>query len=748
MLIVLAAVAWSGLSQLPGSAVRIGVVALVAALCVVSASAGPPAHAEYEPPGPAPVSPEHNLFLGASVEASSHWDEKEPRLAVDGRHERAGDHWAAENIPVWLALDLGEPVELNHIRLWTYWGDGRYYQYFIEGSLDGESWEVLADNRGNTAPAGPGGERFTFQTAEPRYVRVTFTHNSVSNTAGGHIVEIEGYALPDEMLARELEHQRRWPTVPAGLTGTVGSIFERYERDLPPQSSTSGGAAMQWSDAAWRGERVSCQIVLWSGRGEQQVRMITHPLRSDAGEIPASAVRAHFVRYVLADGRLVADVLDTRERLDLPSRSVRPVWVTIDVPADVPPGDYRGELVVEAAGSESLTFDLELEVQQPTLPPPSQWQFHLDLWQNPYAMARYHHVAPWSKAHLRLLEPHLKRLAQAGQKCATTTIVHQPWGTQTYDPYESMVKWVRHADGTWSFDYTDFDRYVELCEECGIREAITCYSMLPWTMKARYLDEATGDFESLRFHPRDETFERTWTPFIGSFIAHLRRRGWLERTFIAMDERPLELMRPALDFLREAAPELKVALAGSNTPELKDRIDDWSVFISPPLSPEIARDRIERNKPTTFYVCCGPGRPNTFTFSPPAEAAWLGWYAAAQGYSGFLRWAYDSWVEDPLYDTSYVTWPAGDCFLVYPGDRSSIRFEQLRDGIEAYEKVRLLRDRLTQQTDEAAERDLRTLDAVLESFTYERVTQEPAVGAVREARAVVRELSRRPARAQ
>jgi hypothetical protein len=68
----------------------------------------------------------------------------------------------------------------------------------------------------------------------------------------------------------------------------------------------------------------------------------------------------------------------------------------------------------------------------------------------------------------------------------------------------------------------------------------------------------------------------------------------------------------------------------------------------------------------------------------------MGWHADALGYSGFLRWAYNSWVEDPLYDTTHVNWTPGDCFLVYPGGRSSIRFERLREGIQDFEKIRIV----------------------------------------------------------
>ena len=241
-----------------------------------------------------------------------------------------------------------------------------------------------------------------------------------------------------------------------------------------------------------------------------------------------------------------------------------------------------------------------------------------------------------------------------------------------------------------------------------------------------------------------EALGELWQPFLTAFTAHLRDKGWLERTHIAMDEIPLKRMLPFIAFVKRAAPELKLALAGGNHPELKEHIDDWCVFINPPLDPAIALERTKRGRPTTYYVCCGPGRPNTFTFSPPAEATWLGWYAAAQGYSGLLRWAYNSWTEDPLRETHYPAkgWPAGDCFVVYPGPRSSIRFERLREGIQDFEKIRLVRAALARRKDKEARDRLPRLSEMLSHFTYAAVTKRPAAEFVREGKMLLMELSR------
>ena len=48
--------------------------------------------------------------------------------------------------------------------------------------------------------------------------------------------------------------------------------------------------------------------------------------------------------------------------------------------------------------------------------------------------------------------------------------------------------------------------------------------------------------------------------------------------------------------------------------------------------------------------------------------------------------------DDPIRDASYGNWKSGDAFLVYPGGSPSWRFLELRNGIVAAEKIRILRE--------------------------------------------------------
>jgi hypothetical protein len=94
----------------------------------------------------------------------------------------------------------------------------------------------------------------------------------------------------------------------------------------------------------------------------------------------------------------------------------------------------------------------------------------------------------------------------------------------------------------------------------------------------------------------------------------------------------------------------------------------------------------------------------------------------AAGFDGFLRWAYNSWVKDPLLDSRFRTWPAGDTYIVYPDGRSSIRFERLIEGIQDAEKIRLLREEFSNGDNPADQEKLQKLNDLLVQFN---LTKDP-----------------------
>ena len=494
---------------------------------------------------------------------------------------------------------------------------------------------------------------------------------------------------------------------------------------------------------AWRGERVSTQAVIYSPAATDSLAPLTlqlTPFRNGRHTLPSEAVEAAFVRYVKTDswatpdGRgagcghrpdhtvydsaMVADMIDPHaEAIAMDAMSTRSVWVSCQVPTDAAAGTYSGTLSIKAGKRTVAKLPLSIKVVNRTLPEPEEWQFHLDLWQNPFAEARYYNTPLWSDAHLAAMRPSMEMLAAAGQKVITASIMHKPWNGQTEDHFDSMVTWVKKLDGSWEFGFDVFDRWIEFMMSCGISEQINCFSMIPWALSFPYYDVATNRMQVLRAAPGDAAYEEMWVAMLKAFSQHLREKGWFSITTIAMDERPMHAMQKAMAVIRKADPEFKVSLAGNWHPEIEADLYDYCIALDQAelLPKEVFARRKAEGKKTTVYTCCSTHKPNTFTFSVPAEGAWYGFYVAGTEYDGYLRWAYNSWVKDPLHDTRFRSWPAGDTYMVYPYGRSSVRFEKLVEGVQAYEKARILREELTAAGNTAK---LAELDAVIEKFNF------------------------------
>ena len=534
--------------------------------------------------------------------------------------------------------------------------------------------------------------------------------------------------------------QEAWQQLTQPLLGW-GSTDVRYSRSQVPQTSKSSPLLR-----AWRGERVSAQAVLATPTDLGDVSFEVSDLKCGRNVIPASAVKKYFVRYVMADSYkdrndtvLVADRLDPVGSLKVEANTARPLWLDIHVPAEAKAGTYKGTVSVSCDGKK-LALPLQLQVADRLLPAPSQWSFHLDLWQNPYAVARYFEVPLWSQQHFDLMRPIMELLATAGQKVITCSVINKPWNGQTFDPFESMVGKTKELDGTWRYDYTVFDRWVEFMMSCGITEQIDCYTLVPWHYRFDYYDRATNNVQYLDCKPDQKAYHDFIVPFLKDLSRHLREKGWFSRTYIAMDERPKDQMEAAWRVIQEADPEFKIEGAANYSVESEsaDRIDDLSVGIRYNLlKGEALTRRTAKGQKITFYTCCSTESPNTFTFSRPAESAYLCLHALACGYDGYLRWAYNSWSPQPNQSSRYRSkdWASGDCYLVYP-DGSSIRFERLTEGVQAFEKIRLLRPTLNLK-------QAKDLDEMLRYFAPQKCTADDDVeGMVRKMNDLLWKLSK------
>lgn len=497
--------------------------------------------------------------------------------------------------------------------------------------------------------------------------------------------------------------QTGWNSLKSGLYATWGSRDAHYLKHEVPTTTMKTDTTVY----AWRGERVSVAAVLFGRTSTTNISLSLSDWQGENGRvIPAKQGLARFVRYVLSDEKLGCganprtsttllrpDVIDVEGTLSLSNKSVRPVWVTLEVPRDAVPGDYMATLTVRGGSTSKILKELNLRIRvlDKTLPEPADWKFRLDYWQQPYSVARYNNVEKWSQAHFDALRPYMEMLRRAGQRCVTATLFYEPWGEQSNDPHDAMVDVRKKADGTWAYDYTVFDRWVEFAAECGISEQINCYSMIPWNKTFRYYDEKEARNVDLVCEVGSKEYVALWKPFLTAFANHLRAKGWLQKTCIAMDERGLGDMLKAYNLLQETVPGMNMVLAGNYHAELVDKLSDYSIATGQRFPKAEIEARRAKGWHSTAYYCCTENRPNTFTSSLPAEGAYWPIYCLANDFDGLLHWSFIDWTDEPLLDSRFKLFPPGDTYVVYPGGRSSVRYERLIEGIQATEKVRLLR---------------------------------------------------------
>ncbi len=546
----------------------------------------------------------------------------------------------------------------------------------------------------------------------------------------------------------------QWTSI-TSANASWGSTDTRYALHKVPLQRIQRSVTVE----GWRGEKVNAQAVVWTKAPLNDLHFSFSQFSDGKGHtLPAESLKGGFVRYVITDelnldGRggcgfrpnhtkfdssLVADCIDSQARtLSLDKMSTRPIWVSCRIPASIAPGIYKGNLIVKSGDTEIASLSLSIKALDRILPTPDRWRYHLDLWQNPYAVARYYQVPVWSQAHLDAMKPLMRMLADAGQKVITASIMHKPWDAQTQDYYESMVTWTKKLDGTWTFDYAVFDRWVQFMMDLGIDQQINCYSMIPWKLSFQYFDQATNRMATIQTAPDKAEYKEMWTAMLTSFAKHLREKGWFDRCTIAMDERPMDVMKQALAIIRKADPAFKVTLAGNFHKELEGKLYDYCIAIGQNYPEEVKAHRKEKGQVTTCYTCCTEAFPNTYTFSAPAEAAWISYYSAKNHLDGYLRWSYNSWPKEPLLDSRYSRFAAGDTYLVYPGARSSIRFEKLIEGIQAHEKINILRREFTERKQHSK---LRSLEKLLSGFKLLDLPQVPASKTVNRVRTAINKM--------
>jgi hypothetical protein len=313
--------------------------------------------------------------------------------------------------------------------------------------------------------------------------------------------------------------------------------------------------------------------------------------------------------------------------------AVQPIWLVVEVPKEVNSGIYSGVIKIKAEGMNEVSVPVRVKVCEWQLPPRKEFGTFIDLIQSPDHLARHYKVMLWSEKHWQLIERTFSLMSMAGNKTVyVPAIIPTHFGNT-----ETMIRWVKGKDGTFTYDFSVMERYLDTAMRYFGKPRVVCVyvwdvylggevhrmtgGMGPHAQKYRedmvgvsVVEPGSGRIETMEIPAYGEKGELYWIPFGKALIEFMEKKGLRDVLMIGMasDIRPTKAQ---VEFWQKVLPGVPWVAQGHDR---ADQIHGVPVGYSASVfgcyfalaDPEIKR----------LY---GWQRPNVTTLFPRRVGEWL-----------------------------------------------------------------------------------------------------------------------------
>ncbi len=502
-----------------------------------------------------------------------------------------------------------------------------------------------------------------------------------------------GAALTRLPLDRARDWNARRNPGSAYALGVETSMVKVFRRDAPFKGEFTDRLRVQLA----RNERESAQLVVLPL--DTDLRSVTWDVRGFGEDgVTVSAVPVGYVKSVIpalastpAPSEWWPDpLLDFLKTFDVPLGEAQPLWVTVHASENARPGRHRGTILVGAQNAPTQTLDIEVEVFDFAVPVEQHLKTIWGMTEANFSKfhgEKYNEDVAWRYFDLFLNS----RLAVS-------------------DLYRTKPNGVRGEDSLWTLANVPA---LKRLRERGSGWWNVGYVLAPnWALNNRAFGVDTY-----------EEYLQLCVRMFKDEVARLEEADWpRDRMGIYfLDETSdFEALGRAAEVMKEAFPDIPLMTTGyDRTYGLEDTpVSRW-MDIWVPLTPRYHEDREkiihgrELGKKVWWYVCVGPRDRSALNWfiQYPAIRARLLMGVAARKYEvdGFLYYRMAGWNNNdrPITAGPYTDWkphyhqtlPDGDGQVICggpDGPLSTVRLENIRDGIEDYEYYWLL-DSLVEQ---------------------------------------------------
>ncbi|MFH1024872.1 MAG: glycoside hydrolase domain-containing protein [Planctomycetota bacterium] len=240
-------------------------------------------------------------------------------------------------------------------------------------------------------------------------------------------------------------------------------------------------------------------------------------------------------------------------RPGITSGALAPLWLTVRVPRDAKPGTYMGTVSVSADGLKPTTVPLRVTVADWSIPDPKDLRILNFAYLSEDAVAKHYGVPLWSDKHLELVSRSMALMAEVNSRQVIVNMAINFYGGNKggadCSNEESMVRWIKQPDGSYTYDFAIFDKYLDMVAKTIGKPSllrVNCWGeamlkdgkLLPGAMGSEHkilpvslLDPATGKIEPMEQPcPGTEESYAFWKPVLDEVRKKVEARGWWDVT--------------------------------------------------------------------------------------------------------------------------------------------------------------------------------------------------------------------------
>jgi Glycoside hydrolase 123, catalytic domain/Glycoside hydrolase 123 N-terminal domain len=389
--------------------------------------------------------------------------------------------------------------------------------------------------------------------------------------------------------------------------------------------------------------------------------------------------------------------------LNLEANRTHSIWVELHVPPDTPPGDYQGAVDISDGQQALAHLPFRLKVVTATVPKiqtlnVTNW-FTLD----DQRSQQFFGVPAFSDGWWNLVGNVARVFAAHRQNVIITPLM------------ELILP--KEGGGSGSYDFSNFDRWVETFQSAGALRYIEGSHLLtrPYytaPLGVEVFGREGGKVVTKALPPDSPEVSRFLAGFLTALNKHLEDKGWkaiyLQHVLDEAHGDEIPYYGKIATLVRRYLPGVQTidAIDAQQIPEIvRNDCDIWVPQLGRfDNAMDLLEQRMQSGHPVWYYTCLYPQGKyiNRLMDFPLVKTRLLPWLDFRYNFTGFLHWGGNYWTPKPMLDTQPVIdnntelLPSGDAFIYYPNREqmtldSSIRMETFLAGIEDYELLQQLK---------------------------------------------------------